>query len=269
MQLFALLRTLDPDLDPARCKIHLASHSAVDDPLDVFFEGKFDEWQALQTQKNFERANIISLIAMRERHKWLFVGSYDSHGCTKPASSRHFIYATTRRPLTDDVAGRLVVHFERPGRQSYLVAERWLDQLEVAELRPERMSIAEFPGYSQALVSKRHLDIIVGQRIESWRSALSHLAGIYVIADRSTGKHYIGSATGEEGIWNRWKAYSETGHGGNLDLRRLLKDRGPEHAQHFQFGIVEVSGTHGDDLLARESYWKEMLLTREFGLNAN
>ena len=75
--------------------------------------------------------------------------------------------------------------------------------------------------------------------------------------------------TPHPGIWNRWRAYSETGHGGNRDLRRLLKEEGAEHAQNFQFGILEVAGTHGDDLLARESYWKEMLLSREFGLNAN
>jgi hypothetical protein len=30
-----------------------------------------------------------------------------------------------------------------------------------------------------------------------------------------------------------------------------------------------VAGTHDDDLLARKSCWKEIVLTREFDLNAN
>ncbi len=269
MQLFALFQSLDPGLDPAGCKIHLASKSPVDDPLDAFFEGKFDGWQALQNQKNFERPHVVALIAMREKHKWLFAGCYDSHGCTKPAGSRHYIYKTTPRPGANELVGRLVVHFERTGRQSYLIAERWLEHLGVSEIRPERMTLADFPGYAKTLVSKQHLDNIVDQRIPSWRSALSHLAGVYVIADRATGKLYVGSATGDEGIWNRWCAYSKNGHGGNAELRALLRERGAEHAANFQFSILEVAGTHGDDLIERESFWKELLLTRAFGLNAN
>jgi hypothetical protein len=32
---------------------------------------------------------------------------------------------------------------------------------------------------------------------------------------------------------------------------------------------VGHAGTHGDDLIERESFWKVLLLTRTFGLNAN
>ena len=42
-----------------------------------------------------------------------------------------------------------------------------------------------------------------------------------------------------------------------------------EHAANLQFGILEVAGTHGGDLIELESLWKELLLTRTFGLNAN
>ncbi|MCK5943287.1 MAG: hypothetical protein KAI24_15005 [Planctomycetes bacterium] len=50
----------------------------------------------------------------------------------------------------------------------------------------------------------------------------------------------------------------------------MLRERGVEHAANFHFGILEVAGTHGDDLIERESFWKELLLlTRTFGLNAN
>jgi hypothetical protein len=247
MKLFALLRTLDPDLDPAQCKVHLATQGRTDHPLDLFFEGDFEDWQDVQTQRNFERAHIVSLIQMPETHKWLFAGCYDSHGSRKRNGSRHYIYETTRRPLTESLVGRLVAKFERTGRQAYLVGENWVDELEVAEIRAQRLSIAEFPGYSNIQISKSHLDI----------------------GDRSNGKLYVGSATGEEGIWSRWTSYSKNGHGGNKELRALLKKRGPEHADNFVFGILEVAGTHDDDLLARESYWKEMLLTREFGMNAN
>ena len=118
--------------------------------------------------------------------------------------------------------GRLIVRFERPGRQAYLLGENWAQKIEVAEILAEKRHGAEFPGFRRAMLTKKALDIVVKQRIESWRSALASVAGVYVIADRQNGKLYVGSATGEGGIWDRWKAYAETGHGDNKELKDLL-----------------------------------------------
>lgn len=43
MDLFMLPGTLDPDVTPSRCKLHLATWNGVHDPLDVYLEGGFDE----------------------------------------------------------------------------------------------------------------------------------------------------------------------------------------------------------------------------------
>ena len=48
MDLFKLLGTLDPDVTPGRCKLHLATWNGVHDPLDLYLEGVFDEWQSDQ-----------------------------------------------------------------------------------------------------------------------------------------------------------------------------------------------------------------------------
>ncbi|MDI7269667.1 MAG: GIY-YIG nuclease family protein, partial [Myxococcota bacterium] len=70
----------------------------------------------------------------------------------------------------------------------------------------------------------------------------------------------------------RWAEYAENGHGGNVELKALLK-AGIERARKFQFVLLEVAdpGASQEHLDARESYWKEALLTRtrEFGLNRN
>lgn len=269
MKLFQLLQATDPELAPESCKIHLATWNGIEDPLDVYLEGKFEEWQGWQTRRNFERPSIVSLIQMAAKDKWLFAGTYDSHGCTEPNERGLVQYTTTRRPPADELDGRLIVHFERTGRASYLLGEKWLDQLEVHEIRPKKLSVGEFSGFANCTLTKRHLDLVVNQALESWRAALSGVAGIYVIADRRTGKLYVGSATGEGGIWARWCSYSATGHGGNAELRALLSQEGPEYANHFQFGILEIAGTHGDDLLDREAYWKNLLMTREHGMNSN
>jgi len=51
MRLFKILHLLHKELMPHQCKIHLAGWNGVDDPLDVYLAGGFDDWQACQTRK--------------------------------------------------------------------------------------------------------------------------------------------------------------------------------------------------------------------------
>lgn len=270
MLLFDLLQLEDPDLRPEKTKLHLASWNGQDDPLDVFFEGKFNEWQSWQTRRNFERRFVVSLIALPKPDRWLYAGSYDVLGRESLGEQGH-MYDLRPRQRSPELDGRLVVSFRRTGRQSYLVGERWAQNLEVAELLPVRMTVGDFPGYPHVRLPMRRLRTIVNQELSSWKSALSSVAGVYVIADTRTGKLYIGSATGEGGLWARWCAYAESSHGGNKELMALLRERGAAHAEGFQFAVLEIADTHasGDDVLARESHWKQVLLTRSHGFNAN
>lgn len=265
--LFQLLGTLDPELRPTDCKVHLAVHNGKEDPLDVYVAGRFDAWQAWQNGPNFNRNHVVALVALPERDKWLLAGVYRVGGVER-VNDKHFEYDMLAIPMLEPLRGRAVIQFTRTGRQSYLVAENWLQQMTLAEIRPERLQIADFPGFHKTLLTKQQLDLIVGQRVASWKAALGSVAGVYVITDRNTGKLYVGSASGGEGIWSRWCSYSETGHGGNHELVQLLRDHGPEYAQHFQFGILEIADTHAD-VLARESHWKHLLGTRAHGYNSN
>jgi len=97
------------------------------------------------------------------------------------------------------------------------------------------------------------------------------LIGTDLITDLLTGKLYVGSATGNGGIWQRWLEYSKNGHGGNKEIKRLLKQSGLKRATHFSYSILEIADTHtsNEQILERESHWKDVLLTREYGLNAN
>ena len=163
----------------------------------------------------------------------------------------------------------MIVRHQRT-RQSYV----WLKPempLTVVEYRREKMTIGEFPGYNSVAISNGVLRIITEQKIASWHAALSNIKGVYLITDTSTGKHYVGKASGNVGIWQRWCDYAVTGHGGNVDLKTLLSQHGPEHRRHFQYSILEIADTHASDLdiLARESYWMNVLKTREFGLNGS
>ena len=270
MDLFTLLKTLDPDATPNRCKLHLAVWNGKKDPLDVYLEGGFDEWQSLQRHQNFSRDLVVALIAMSEADLWLFAGLHTVLGVRKAVGDHPFRYRTERRPECEELDGRLVVRFSRPGRHSYLLAEKWASHLQVHQIRPRKLEVAEFPGYPSVLLTKRQLVLIVERRVPSWRSALSAVGGVCLIADAETGKLYVGS-TGDEGLWDRWCAYSKTGHGGNRDLRNLLRDNGSDYMQHFRFGVLEIADRRAgaDDILRRESHWKDLLQSGAHGYNAN
>ena len=131
------------------------------------------------------------------------------------------------------------------------------------------MTIGEFPGYNAVRISHAILRLITDRIEPSWYSALKTINGVYIITDISTGKHYVGKASGEVGIWQRWCSYADNGHGGNEELKKLLTEKGAVHMSNFQCSILEIADTHAsdDDILDRESYWMKVLKTREFGLN--
>jgi len=271
MNLFDILNIELPSLKPEECKIHLAVWNGRDEPLDVFLRGEFPEWQNWQRHKNFERPYVVSLIKMGGPYRWLFAGVHSTHGCAPVKNAVR--YKTKELPECAALTGRLIIEFARAGRQSYLKAENWAERLHVSELKPRPVVVEEFPGFSNILLPKWKLDIIVAQDIESWKSALSSVAGVYLITDTKTGRHYVGSAYGTGGIWERWKAYSEGGHGNNKNLKSLLQKKRADYSANFQFSILETADTSAgeDDVLQRETHWKNVLCSREShgGYNAN
>ncbi len=254
-----------------RFKIHLATGSS-DTPLLAFFEGRFKDWQEHQTRKNFQCDKIVSLI-QRYADKWLFAGVWSVVGVTARTNERKtwFQYSTSEVPGLDHLTGRVIVSFPRTFRQSYLKGSRFADKLIVSQVLEERLSMSDFPGYSSVRITYAELRHIVSRNLTTWRSALRSVAGVYLVADTSCGKHYVGSAYGAEGIWGRWSAYASVGHGHNTELRKLLVEKGDSHAKHFQFAILEICDIMAtrDEVLSREAHWKRALLSRGFGYNSN
>ncbi len=87
-------------------------------------------------------------------------------------------------------------------------------------------------------------------------------------------KKYVGSAYEEkEGIWSRWAVYKETGHGKHSKrLKELISKHGIAYAKkYFSFTLLEHFPLKTDNNLvrSRETYWKDILLSREFGYNKN
>lgn len=250
-------------------KIHLATGNKPT-PLEAFFKGEFKEWQEHQTRGNFTREMVVGLIAWSP-NQWLFAGVYRIIGHEKK-SAKHVEYSTELLPGQDDLIGRLIVEHARVGRPSYLVGMKDGGDFYVGAIREKIFSVNEFPGYNSVCIAHSILKIVVEQQVQSWVGALANIKGIYLIADKLEGKRYVGSAIGVGGIWQRWAAYSQNGHGENKELKELLKRKGSDYCYNFQYSILEIADSHTSDeqILGREAYWKEVLMTRvPFGYNGN
>jgi hypothetical protein len=212
---------------------------------------------------------VLGLIH-RGGDRWLFGGVYRIAGVHAGVRTP-FQYETERLPGQNDLAGRVTVKFRREFRASYIWGEKYGDQLEVAEILDAPLAVEKFKGYSNVHLSHSELRMIVQRQEPSWSSALSSMNGVYLIMDKQTGKGYFGSACGGGGIWQRWCAYADARHGGNVELKALLDTKGADYCDDFLYSILEIVDplASDDQVLRRESHWKDVLLSRAFGYNSN
>lgn len=169
--------------------------------------------------------------------------------------------------------GRLVVEYHNPCRTMGRKYENVMDELEVVQILNEQYTGNEFPGYENVRLSYPLLKNIVDRQLPGWVDALRNQKAVYLITDTKTGKMYVGSATSQTGmLLQRWSSYAADGHGGNIELRELVKQQGLDYVKdNFQYSILENYNARMDDgyILKRESWWKETLCTRTHGYNKN
>ncbi len=264
IELYYFLEAAGVKFTAKKTKVHLACWNGREHPIDEYYAGRFKEWQEDQGRANFSCDYIVSLIDIGNK-TWLFAGIYKVKGCQ--AISGGVKYVTELLTKQENLIGRLIIYHKR-SRASYIW---WKEGLvfPIIEIRREKLSVEDFPGYNSVDLSYSKLKIIIEEKIPSWNGALANMKGVYLITDTTSGKHYVGKASGEVGIWQRWSSYVKNGHGGNKELRKLLKEEGPEHRINFKYSILEIADSHASDqyILARESYWMNVLMSRKFGLN--
>ncbi|MGT2803179.1 GIY-YIG nuclease family protein [Streptococcus henryi] len=167
---------------------------------------------------------------------------------------------------------RLIIKF-KPGISTVRYFERSADKIEVTELLAEPFTDDAFPGYDNIRLSYLQLESIFRLEKRDWLTALSNQKAVYLITDTKTGKLYVGSATSNNGmLLSRWADYTKNGHGGNKELRALIKENSFDYVkENFQYAVLENYNAKVDDhfVLSRESWWKEALQTRKFGYNDN
>ncbi|MBO7451540.1 MAG: GIY-YIG nuclease family protein [Clostridiales bacterium] len=171
----------------------------------------------------------------------------------------------------DEYAGRLIL-YRKYGFSFYnsiatgkgfVVEEIWG--------KKESRTVDSFRNYDDIELSFSQLKETIDGHYYDYYSALSVVKGIYMIIDGNTGKLYIGSAYGDEGIWGRWSTYANTYHGGNEELMKLYNESGEEYFYKFKYIILQILPMRLSDkeIIEIEAKYKNRFLTREFGLNNN
>jgi len=162
--------------------------------------------------------------------------------------------------------GRLIIKFKNKSQTMVRLATSVMDDCEVVQILPDTFDNDIFPGYDNIKLSWGELSRVINK--EGWKTALQNQKGVYLITDISNGKMYVGSAYGDNMILGRWQSYIKTGHGGNVELKKLTKSY---ISENFEFSILDIFKATTDDLLIinRETWWKNILKTKEFGYNKN
>lgn len=274
MKLFDLIKIWEPDCTPEKTKLHLARNNGIEDPIDVFMQGEFENWQQWQGGDHFNRPYVVSLVQARQPTLWLFAGIYRPTAKTwideTSEEKGHFWYDLERLPASDEWVGRLYLRSPYTKRHSRPKGETLADDLNVEELLLERLSIGPFPGYKSVNISMGELRILAQQNTQTWRAALAAVKGIYLITDVKTGKLYVGKADGADGIWGRWGTYARTTHGHNVALKKEFGIEATlERQNDLRFSVLEIADLNASDINQREDHWKKILTSRSFGNNRN
>ena len=262
-------------------KVHFATGS--DDKkvaYNAFLIDEFKEWQECQKNKNFERKYILSLIYF-DKDIWMFGGIYKVLPIEPvPIAEKGWKGWKYKTELTDsgsEYIGMAFFRFKKEFRASYPGLELRpkkggaIAEMPLSHILGKRVALTDFPGFDRVDIDYKTLQHIVSDNILSWKTALSNVKGVYLIVDTLTGQQYVGSAYGSECIWQRWSSSAKNGHGGNAELKDLLDVHGQEYKYNFKYSILEVCNMNlgSEYIIDRETHWKEVLLTRRFGLNKN
>jgi hypothetical protein len=221
-------------------------------------------------------------------HQWLFVGAYIIDDiAAKTFSDSETIhddvpYASARKMSEyAPYEGRAVFNWTL-SRNHLLVKPSDIKKVPLNRILPGPIleNGDDFPGYDAVNVGFE--DLATELLNDSWGSALRNVYGVYLITDEKTGKQYVGSATGDAGIWGRWNTYIQEGYDPteeadptypNKGLNELVQQKGLDYIRkHFSYAILEVFAKNPfgkSQALDRESHWKKTLRTREFGYNLN
>lgn len=261
----------------SRTKIRLNTYNGDKNPIDEFKKNPqlLLDWNYWNNKPYRQGQISIGLVNMGN-HRWLlFTIGEIKKVLEKPIKSNDGVNGVQVEYKTiekyNDLYGRVVVGYHNKTQQLFRNGDL-INELEIREILPAIFTGFDFPGYDNVSLTYEQLKTIVNGDYPSYHNALRNQKAVYLQTDKETGKLYVGSATAKEMLLARWSTYVYNGHGGNVDLIKVVEEKGFDYIKkNFQYTILENYNSKVDDeyVLKRESYWKEVFQSRKFGYNKN
>jgi GIY-YIG catalytic domain len=251
-------------------KIKIVRHS---DPtkLDLYSlyrndKLEFLKYQSSQSRDVFKNVNFIVSFIGEKGTLSRFIGVFKILKYIKLENGK-YEYEMIEINNFEDLKERVIINWGR-GTQSW--AQNLDNIKEVIEIQPG-LHYKQFVDYFDFILSFEELKEIVNNQYSDWKKTLSITKGIYLISDINTGKLYLGSAYGENGIWGRWSDYVKSnGHGNNKTLKELVENEN-NYEKNFTFSILMLlpKTITPNEAIKKETLYKNKLGTNSFGLNNN
>jgi len=254
--------------------------------VELLQQGLLETYQAYQSKPVFHKAErIISLYGLESGTRARFFGVFRNEGWNdsrkKPPVTPHpwetewrdhtkFFYRLKREPGFERLEERVIVEWG-PGALAW--CQRFAKANKpVLEITAPGRTLPPFSDYPEFSISYNELlDLYRDEDAHrEWRARLSAVAGVYMILAEGSGELYIGSATGAEGIWGRWRDYAKSGHGNNELLRQLIASN-RRYPEALRFSILQIvpKSMSREDVIEREARFKTKLGSRAYGFNLN
>jgi len=230
----------------------------------------FERYQSAQSRNVFPVGALLASFVVTEARKTVFVGMYrvDSVDACPSGSvdpllkqdvSGQFMYQLRLIDALNAYRDMVVIDWGA-GTRTWVqqAANQAKPVIEIAQQYEPR-----FPGFR---VFVRLVDD-VPTLPNGWQQVLRSVKGVYLLVDVDSGQHYVGSAKGADSLLGRWMEYAAGGDGGDVALKAAARDG----RRNYQVSVLEVVDENTPDATIEqiESYWKNKLLSREFGLNRN
>lgn len=227
---------------------------------------EFEAYQSVQGPKNaFIVGGLVASFIATRTGETVFVGIYQT-------VERRNAFEGERLPVLDRrVDKKDIIHrmkFRSEAMDDYigrLVIKPWKDAInfvqkasarnpEVVEIRP-KVREEPFPGLIECSLRVRDVPSIY----KNWQEYLQKYRGVYLLTF-DDGHQYVGSASGNEGFWQRWQDYAKNGNGGN----RVLINDSRDARKDGTLSILETTGSalNKEQIVAREMIWQRKLGSR-------
>ena len=264
-----------PDSEAGNVKVKFNQTDGNEDPMELYLrDSKIinDHWLFWRNKQRYFNVGQVAVCLLKL--------SYDTWLLTtiKKVTEEFGVYNDINYKGEDieeysQYFGRVIIKYHKTVQTQGMYYNTIKDELEVLEILPNMFDGDEFPGYDRVRLSYTQLKAIIERKKKSWTAALENQKAVYLITDKNNGKLYVGSATSGNGmLLARWSNYVDNGHGGNVELKKLVNEQGLDYVKkNFQYSILENYNARIDDkvVLERESWWKETLKSRVFGYNEN